>query len=61
MVPGCSYESSLLLSRPVEVMQLETSLLWEEVLYEEVLCVGRGNISKKKVMIRFSKQRISSF
>lgn len=59
-MPGCSYESSLLLSRPVEVMQLETFLLCEEVLYEEVLCVGRGNISKK-IITSLSKQRISSF
>lgn len=32
VVPGCSCDSSLLLSRPVEATQSGTSLLCEEVL-----------------------------
>lgn len=48
MVPGCSGDSSLLLSRPVEATQSGTSLLCEEVLY-----VRRGSISTK--IIRLSE------
>lgn len=53
-MPGFSRDSPLLLSRPVQAMQLETSLL-----REGALCVGRGSISTQ--VIRLSEERELAF